>query len=95
MLVIVLDKDREGLECLEEGDVSLFEDILTVLWDSNIVETYFINVSNETWRRLSDNTSVRLNLSEGELKRCLDKTRYGMGYVFIYKNGKVKKCMPS
>jgi len=47
MIVIVLDKDREDLECYQEGDASLFEDALSI------------------------------------------------GYVFIYKDGKVKKCVPS
>ena len=95
MIVIILDKNRKDLECYEEGDVDLFEDTLSVLWDNDIVETYFINVSDETWRRLADSTSVRLNLIEEELKRCLDKTRYGMGYIFVYEKGKVEKCLPS
>jgi len=95
MIVIVLDKSREDLECFEEGDVDLFRDTLSVLWDNGIVETYFINVKDETWRRLADNSSVRLNLNEEELKKCLNRTRYGMGYIFVYENGKVKKCLPS
>ena len=95
MLVIVLDKSRDDLECFEEGDVDLFEDTLSVLWDNNIVETYFINVKDETWKRLADSASVRLNLNEEELRNWLNKMRYGMGYVFIYEKGKVKKCLPS
>ena len=94
MIVIVLDKSRKDLECIEEGDMDLFEDTLTTLWDNGIVETYFINVNDETWKRLSDNSSVRLNLSEKELKEYLNRTRYGMGYIFVYENGKVKKCLP-
>jgi len=95
MIIIVLDKDREDLECLEEGDVSLFEDTLSVLWDYDIVETYFVNVNDETWRKLADDSSIRLNLNEGELKSFLNKMRYGMGYVFVYENSRVKKCVPS
>ena len=94
MIVIVLDKDRKDLECYEEGDVSILEDTLSVLWDNDVVETYFINVSDETWKRLSDDSSIRLNLNEKELTGYLDKTRYGMGHVFVYKDGKVKKCIP-
>jgi len=94
MIVIVLDKDRNDLECYEEGDVSLFEDTLSVLWDCDIVETYFINVEDETWKKLADDTSVRLNLNEEEVKKCLDKTKYGIGYIFVYQNGKIKKCLP-
>jgi|GEM_PF-1982941 len=95
MIVIVLDKDRDDLECFEEGDVDLFEDTLAVLWDYGIVETYFVNVSDETWKKLADDSSIRLNLNEGELKSFLNKMRYGMGYVFVHENGKIKKCLPS
>jgi len=95
MIVIVLDKDRDNLECYEEGDIDLFEDTLSILWDYGIVETYFVNVKDETWRKLSDDSSVRLNLTEEELKNFLNKMRYGMGYIFVYKNGKIKKCVPS
>ena len=95
MIVIVLDKDRNDLECFEEGDAGLLEDTLSVLWDNDVVETYFVNVSDETWKRLADDSSIRLKLSEKELKDFLNKIRYGMGYVFVYRNGKIKKCMPS
>jgi hypothetical protein len=95
MIIVVLDEDRDDLECYEEGDISLFENTLLVLWECEIVETYFINVKDETWERLADDDSVRLDLSEEGVKKYLDKTRYGMGYVFIYKDNKVKKCVPS
>jgi len=95
MIVIILDKDREDLECFEEGGINLFEDTLSVLWDCDIVRVYFINVSDETWNWLKDWDSERLNLNEEEVKNWLDKTKYGMGYVFVYKDGKVKKCLPS
>jgi len=95
MIVIVLDKDREDLECYQEGDIELFKDTLSVISDCDIVETYFINVRDETWERLADDDSIRLNLNEEEVIKYLDKTRYGMGYVFVYEKGKVKKCLPS
>jgi len=95
MIVIVLDKDRTDLECIEEGDTSLFEDTLSILTDCDTVKTYFINVNDETWKKLADWDSKRLDLDEGEVRKYLDKTRYGMGYVFMYKDGKIKKCVPS
>jgi len=95
MIVIIIDKNREDLECYEEGDISLFWDTLLVLSDCDVVETYFINTDDETWNMLKEWDSLRLNLSEEEIKRYLDKVRYGMGYVFLYRNGKVKKCLPS
>jgi len=95
MIVIVLDKDREDLECYTEGGINLFEDTLSILSDCDIVEIYFINVNDETWKTLADDDSIRLNLSEEEVRKYLEKTRYGMGYVFVYKDGKMKKCLPS
>jgi len=95
MIVIVLDKDMDDLECYEEGDTSLFWDTLSVLSDCDVVETYFINVEDETWKKLAEGDSIRLNLSEEEVKQFLNKCRYGMGYVFVYNDGKVKKCLPS
>ena len=95
MIIIVLDKDRDDLECYEEGDESLYEDILSNIWTCEKVKTYFISVEDKTWKKLADWDSIRLNMSEEEVKEYLDKTRYGMGYVFIYKDGKVKKCVPS
>jgi len=95
MIIIVLDEDRKDLECVKEGDVSLFWDTLSVLSDYDVVELYFINVNDETWNKLKDYDSVKLNLNEEEVREFLDKTRYGMGYVFVYRNGKIKKCLPS
>ena len=95
MIIIVLDKDRDDLECYEEGDESLYEDTLSIVLACEKVETYFINVEDKTWKKLADWDSIRLNVSEEEVKEYLNKTRYGMGYVFIYKDGKVKKCVPS
>jgi hypothetical protein len=44
MYVVVIDKMREGLECFEEGDIELYDDIVTILSDNDIVEEYFVNV---------------------------------------------------
>ncbi len=84
MIVIVLDKDRDDLKCYEKGDVDLFEDTLSVLSDCDIVSVYFINTSDETWNKLADYNSKRLDLSEKEVKIYLRKAVY----VFVYKNGK-------
>jgi hypothetical protein len=42
MIVIVLDKDRDDLECYEKGDVSLFKDTLSVISDCDIVDCRYI-----------------------------------------------------
>jgi hypothetical protein len=90
MIVIVLDEDREDLECFEKGNVDLFEDTLSILSDCDIVSVYFINTNDKTWNKLADYNSKRLDLSEKEVKRYLRKAIY----VFVYKNGKIKKCLP-
>jgi len=94
MIIVVFDKDRKDLECYQEGDISLFWDTLSILSDYEIVETYFINVEDETWNKLQEWDSKRLNLNKEEIKQFLNKCRYGMGYVFVYEDGKVKKCLP-
>jgi len=68
MIVIVLDKNREDLECYEEGDVGLLEDTLSVISDCDVVRAYFINVEDETWKKLADSDSIRLNLNEEEVR---------------------------
>jgi len=73
MIVIVIDEDRNDLECYEEGDIDLFEDTLSILWDYDIVEIYFVNVNDETWRRLSDDSSIRLKRNIEELKREIEE----------------------
>ena len=45
MHVVVMDKTREELDCIKEGDIELYYDMITILADKDIVEEYFVNVS--------------------------------------------------
>jgi hypothetical protein len=90
MYVVVIDKLREGLECIKEGDIELYHDIVTVLTDQDIVEEYFVNVSDETWNAFKDPDAKRVFVNESELEKYLSAATY----VFVYKNGTVKLCFP-
>jgi hypothetical protein len=90
MYVVVIDKTWEGLECIKEGDIELYDDIVTVLTDQDIVEEYFVNVSDETWNAFKDPDAKRVFVNESELEKYLR----GATYVFVYENGAVKLCLP-
>ncbi len=89
MAIVIIDKEIENLECFEEGDRSLYDDILAVLSDCEIVEEFAINVDNQTWNEIKDDFIKRLTLNENELENYLKKSNY----IFLYKNGKYKLCI--
>ena len=88
MYVVVIDKLREGLECIEKGDIELYDDMITVLSDKDIVEEYFVNVSDETWNAFNDPFAKRVFVDESELEKYLKAATY----VFVYENRTVKLC---
>jgi len=88
--VVVMDKTREKLECIKEGDIELYYDMITILSDKDIVEEYFVNVSEETWNTFKDTYAKRVFVNESELEKYLKTS----AYVFVYKNGIVKLCLP-
>jgi len=90
MYIVVIDKTWEGLECIKEGDIELYYDIVTVLSDKDIVEEYFVNVSDETWNAFKDPYAKRVFINESELEKYLKAATY----VFVYKNRTVKLCLP-
>ncbi len=90
MYIVVIDKMWEGLECIKEGDIELYYDMITVLSDKDIVEEYFVNVSDETWNAFKDPYAKRVFVNESELEKYLKAATY----VFVYKNGTVKLCLP-
>ncbi len=90
MYIVVIDKLREGLECIKEGDIELYYDIVTVLSDKDIIEEYFVNVSDETWNAFKDPYAKRVFVNELELEKYLKAATY----VFVYENGAVKLCLP-
>ena len=90
MRVVVIDKMWEGLECFEEGNIDLYNDMISVLSDCDIVEEYFVNVSDETWNAFKDPYGKRVFVNESELEKYLRRA----SYVFVYENGTVKLCSP-
>jgi len=88
--VVVIDKMWEGLECFKEGNIDLYDDMISVLSDCDIVEEYFVNVSDETWNAFKDPYGKRVFVNESELEKYLR----GASYVFVYENGTVKLCSP-
>jgi len=90
MFVIIIDKENENLECLKEGDKDLYNDIVSILTDDDIIEEFAININDKTWEEIKDKYIKRLTLNENELKQYLKNANY----VFVYKNGKYKLCIP-
>jgi len=89
MVVIIVDKEIENLECLEEGDRNLYNEIITILSDCGIVDEFAINVDDKTWNEIKNDSMKRLTLNKDEFKQYLKKS----DYVFLYKNGKYKLCI--
>jgi hypothetical protein len=87
--VIIIDKEIENLECLKEGNRDLYDDIVSVLSDYEIVNEFAINVSDKTWQEIRDDYIKRLTLNEDEFKRYIENA----DYIIVYKNGKYKLCL--
>jgi len=87
--VVIIDKEVENLECLKEGNKDLYDDIISVLTDCEIVNEYAINVSDKTWREIRDEYIKRLTLNEKDFKRYLENANY----IFVYKDGKYRLCI--
>ena len=90
MVVIIVDKEIENLECFEEGDKSLYDEIITILSDNDIIDEIAVNVDDKTWNEIKNEFMKRLTLTKDEFEQYLKKS----DYVFLYKNGKYKLCIP-
>jgi len=87
--VVIIDKEVENLECLKEGDRYLYDDFITILSDYEIINEFAVNISDETWKKIRDDSIKRLFLDENEFKYYLKNA----GYIFVYKDGKYKLCL--
>ena len=87
---MIVNKEIENLECFEEGDKSLYDEIVTILSDNGIVDEFAVNVDEKTWNEIKNDFIKRLTLTNDELEQYLKKS----DYVFVYKNGKYKLCIP-
>ena len=80
----------EGLECFKEGNIELYDDMISVLSDCDIIEEYFVNVSDETWNAFKDPYAKRVFVNDSELEKYLKIATY----IFVYNNKTVKLCLP-
>jgi len=87
--VVIIDKEVENLECIKEGNRDLYDDIVSILSDYEIVNELAINVSDKTWQEIKDDYIKRLTLNEDEFKRYIENANY----IIVYKNGKYKLCL--
>jgi len=87
--IIIVDKEIENIECLKEGNRDLYDDIVTILSDYEIINEFAINVNDKTWNEIKDDSIKRLSLNEDEFKRYLKNANY----IFVYKDGKYKLCI--
>jgi len=90
LYVIVVDKEVDNLECVKEGDIEFYYDMVTALSDNDIVREYFINVSDKTWNTFKDSYAKRIFVNKLGLKIYLSVATY----IFVYKNRTVKLCFP-
>jgi len=90
MVIVIIDKKIENLECFEEGDKSLYDEIVTILSDCGIMDEIAVNVDDKTWNEIKNEFMKRLTLTKDEFEQYLKKS----DYVFLYKNGKYKLCIP-
>ncbi|ARQ96496.1 hypothetical protein [Sulfolobus islandicus rod-shaped virus 10] len=97
-IVVIIDKEVENLECIKEGGRDLYDDFIGVLSDYEIVNEYAVNVSDETWGKIRDDSIKRLFLDESdEQSSSQNEFKYYLknaNYVFVYKDGKYKLCLP-
>jgi len=87
--VIIIDKEIENIECLKEGNRDLYDDIVTILSDCEILNEFAINIDIKTWEEIKADYIKRLSLDKNEFKRYLENANY----IFVYKNGKYKLCI--
>ncbi len=88
-IVIIIDKEIENLECFKEGNRDLYDDIVSVMSDCEIVNEYAVNVDDKTWQEIEDEYIKRLTLNENEFKHYLENANY----IIVYKDGKYKLCL--
>ncbi len=87
--VIIIDKEIENIECIKEGNIDLYDDIISVMTDCEVVNELAVNVNDKTWNEIKDDYIKRLTLNEDEFKRYIENANY----IIVYKNGKYKLCL--
>ena len=88
MKVAVMDKEIQGLECIDRSNERFYDELMSIWTDCDIVEIYFVNVSDETFKKFSDEGDIRVSVDENELKEYLKS----FDYILVYANKKLKLC---
>ena len=88
MKVAVMDKDVPGLECIDRSNERFYDELMLVWTDCDVVEIYFVNVSDETFKKFAEEGDKRVNIDEGELKKYLES----FDFILVYTNKKLKLC---
>jgi len=88
MKVAVMDKEVQGLECIERSNEHFYDELMSIWTDCDVVEIYFVNVSDETFEKFAEEGDKRVNVDEGELKKYLES----FDFILVYSNKKLKLC---
>jgi len=88
MNVAVMDKEVQGMECIDRGNERFYDELMSVWTDCDVVEIYFVNVSDETFKKFAEEGDKRVNVDEGELKKYLGS----FDFILVYSNKKLKLC---
>jgi len=88
MKVAVMDKDVPGLECIDRSNERFYDELMSIWTDCDIVEIYFVNVSDETFKKFSDEGDIRVSVDEDKLKDYIKS----FDYILVYTNKKLKLC---
>jgi hypothetical protein len=88
MKVAVLDKDVPGLECIDRSNERFYDELMSIWTDCDIVDIYFVNVSDETFKKFAEEGDKRVSVKDDELKEYLKS----FDYVLVYANKKLKLC---
>ena len=88
MKVAVMDKEVPGLECIDRSNERFYDELMSIWTDCDIVDVYFVNVSDETFKKFGEEGDKRVTVDEKELQEYL-KT---FDYVIVYANKKLKLC---
>ena len=88
MKVAVMDKDVPGLECIDRSNERFYDELMSVWSDCDIVEIYFVNVSDEMFEKFAEEGDKRVVVNESELKKYLES----FDFILVYTNKKLKLC---
>jgi hypothetical protein len=88
MKVAVMDKEIQGLECIDRSNERFYDELMSIWSDCDIVEIYFVNVSDETFKKFAEEGDIRVNVDEKELQEYIKS----FDYILVYVNKKLKLC---